>query len=337
MKMDMMNDNRRNHPNIVKSSLLMSFIVLVFLSTIILFSIIIMDVNEYNKDVRTYIFNTQSEIVLTIKNELENNIDRSLHGLSQKMEEDIMNLDLVSLEENLNNGIIPDELRDIFDKYYDNVYLTGIENDNNDIFICNSKGIIYDKNLQYAAEDGQERTWEFEINNQYNKQMAEETVKKLLDKNTDESFLVFERKNKYNHYKYDTLDESTIEKIMFEEGLQGLKNYTFLLPIYITENGDIFGKDDIIDGHIQKNNKFIIVQEYSLYDYIIKNHSMDEYVDITTIEKDYVRIDTLLKVFAISDIVAILCTILFSASLSNNLYDSNEKNAQLTEEKENNE
>lgn len=339
--MDKVKDTAKNHPNSVQSSVLMSFIVLVFLSTIILFAIIIMDVNDYYRDTTNYVFNAQTNAILSIKTELEKNIEEPLQAITQEMENEIKSMDLDKLESQLNNGEIPKELSNIFDKYYGELYLTGIESDDNDIFVCTSEGIIFDNNIQYATETD-ERDWSLEVNRQYNKAMADKTITNLLNENSDTSFLVFERKNEIDtpHNIYDEINAETIKEIVSSEGLKGLKNYTFLVPVYITETGDIFGKDDVIAGHLQKTNKFIVVQEYNLYDYIIMNHSIDDYMDTTVIEKDYMRLDTLLKVFAISDIVAILCTIIFSATLSNNLFDSNERNAKLIgefEEKKNGE
>lgn len=335
--MRMTDDQRKNHPNAAKIKILISFIALVFLTTIILFTMIISDVDGYYKDIEDYIFTIQSSSVIEIKNLLEDDLDKSLQTVSEQMEEEILQLDLDELEEQLNRGVIPDELSNIFEKYYTDLYLTGIENDDNDIFICTSNGIIYDSDLQYASEKGLERNWDYEISHQYNKDMASKTISNLLYKNSD-SFLVFERKcsHEYGHQIYSSINEESLKTIISTEGLERLKDYTFLVPLYITENGDIFGKDDVVDGHLQKNNKFIIVQEYNLYDYIMIHHSLDSHMNITTIKRDHTRLDTLLKVFAISDIVAVVCSILFFSVLANDLYDANEEKAKLKKGNDNN-
>ena len=59
-----------------------------------------------------------------------------------------------------------------------------------------------------------------------------------------------------------------LKRIYKEEGLEGLESYQFLVPAYITDDGDIFGQKDVVKGVIRRNHKLVVIQEYNLYDQI---------------------------------------------------------------------
>ena len=106
-----------------------------------------------------------------------------------------------------------------------------------------------------------------------------------------------------------------------------MKSYTFLLPIYITDDGDIFGKYDVVGTHKQSNNKIIIIQEYSLYDYIIKMDIEDEMNEVA--RQSYMisiqdQIMSHLYIFAISVIISVVCVIVIISIITNNLSDLDE-------------
>ena len=46
-----------------------------------------------------------------------------------------------------------------------------------------------------------------------------------------------------------------------------------MVPVYITDTGDIFGQSDIVQGIHQDTHKFIIIQTFNLYDQIMSTKS----------------------------------------------------------------
>jgi hypothetical protein len=79
-----------------------------------------------------------------IKKHLEEKLTDELTIIAKSIENDILNTkNLDNLEKELNSANdIPSSLEMIFRDNIYNVYLLGIENDNNNIFICNKNGII---------------------------------------------------------------------------------------------------------------------------------------------------------------------------------------------------
>ena len=83
---------------------------------------------------------------------------------------------------------------------------------------------------------------------------------------------MFENTNVENHTQIKIANYINFRKIYMEEGIHGFIRYSFFVPAYITEHGDIFGQKDIDKGIMQENHKFIILQEFNLFDQIQKYH-----------------------------------------------------------------
>lgn len=311
-------------------SLALVFILLIFVSSMLIFSNIVDDVKMMRQEALTHESETKFDQIIKSKMELEKLISGNLKNVALSIESDIKSeLGLKVLEAQLNQGSIPNDLEAIFrDNIYD-VYLTGVQNDKNDIFICNYNGVISDFSKTEASENDINRDWDYVISSQYNNPLATSTIDKILKQETTE-MLVFEKSKSKdpNHIYVENMDIDELKRVYMEEGLEGLRGYTFLLPVYITKDGDIFGKDDITAGHITYNNKFIVIQEYDLYDYIINRSNCD--IDDTSFgeytDKQYNDILTYLYIFAISLIIGIICSILFISVLSNRLFDAANRN-----------
>ena len=308
-------------------SLLIALVLLIFVSTMLIFSHLIKEVNTYFVSIDKFFEEDISDNVLYIKEQIEEDISKEVMTIAQKIENDIVdNTDLDKLEKELNTAEdIPDELEKIFRKNIYGVYLLGIENERNDIFICNKNGILSDYDIS-SATDKDNRNWKYEIKHQYNKKLSKNTIEKLITME-DYNNLVFERekqsKNK-NRKLYKEITNDTIREIISREGFEGLKPYTFLVPVYITNDGDIFGKYDVVGTHKQTNNKIIIVQEYSLYDYIIATDIVDEINEQA--RQDHVKLEhrqimSHLYIFAISMILSVICIIVIISIISNNIND----------------
>lgn len=150
-------------------------------------------------------------------------------------------------------------------------YLFGIHSHNNDIFVMNKSGIIADMNVEKF--DKVQRGIKDEINTHFNPTLAFNSLEAIILKKNPDA-LVFYEPN-YPTYEnhtiimYPSMDQ--VREVYYREGLEGLKNYTFLVPAYITDNGDLFGNTDIgSDGLVNMTHKIIVVQRFNVYD-IIKN------------------------------------------------------------------
>lgn len=322
---DINNSVRENqHKQSIRISVSIIFILIIFISSMLIF----VNIKSQIKDTNDVILSINNEktfsTIMDIKKSLEADTYLDLKEIATDIETDIKaNTNLDEAEISMNNGKVPDDVQKIIEENIRGLDFIGIENDNNNIFICTKNGIVADFSIKDATKKSKERTWQYESSQQYNTNLSGNTIGSLLSESHDD-FLVFEREesSNENHSYYNTISEETLKTVYMNEGISGLKNYTFLIPVYITEDGDIFGKEDVIAGHIQNNNKFILVQEYNLYDYICKNHkelindSLNKYTDT-----QFLHINSYMNLLGISIFCAVICVILFLSVLSNKLYD----------------
>ena len=176
-------------------SLMIILVLLIFVSSMLIFSHLLKEVNNYFVHLETYFEEDITENVLEIKEQIEEDISSELMDIAISIENDILNnTNLDKLEKELNSSKdIPSKLECIFRNNIYDVYLLGIENDRNNIFICNKNGIISDYDISNATNKNTTRTWKYEIDKQHNSLLAKNTIDKLLimDKYNN---LVFERK-----------------------------------------------------------------------------------------------------------------------------------------------
>ena len=165
---------------------------------------------------------------------------------------------------------------DIFRRDIKGSYMYGLKNDNNDAFVATRKGIVMDLSLN-CAPDMIPRTWEAEFPMHYNRELAYDAVTLLNSKSDKIIFWEFlPPSDPDNHYKMTDVSMEELKKLFVMEGIEGLKNIEFLAPAYITEDGDIFGVDDIgAKGQRVQNHKIIVVQGFNLYEQIHARHSAD--------------------------------------------------------------
>lgn len=155
-------------------------------------------------------------------------------------------------------------------------YLFNIENDNNDPFVASRNGILMDLSLNCSNVDDELRTWNKEIEAQYNKTLAQAAVTLILNKGKGMIYWEYLPSNDPNHYVITYPSTRELQILYQKEGLDGLRNIEFLAPAYITEAGDIFGVDDIGKlGSMNANHKLIVIQGFNLYDQLTTRHAAD--------------------------------------------------------------
>ena len=120
---------------------------------------------------------------------------------------------------------------------------------------------------------------------------------------------------------------NTLEEVYVNEGIDGLRNYQFLVPVYITDTGDIFGQADTVQGIKVDNHKFIVIQTFNLYDQLISYKP--DFGDDDYLHRLNIRCDNILNSLYILGIVVcilIVFIILYFLSIYNALI---EKNSQI--------
>lgn len=127
-----------------------------------------------------------------------------------------------------------------------------------------------------------------------------------------------------DHMLISEMNYENLESVYVKEGFIGLKNYQFLVPVYITDTGDIFGQQDIEHGIRQDNHKFIVIQTFNLFDQITSYRP--DVGDDDYIHRINVRYDEILNVLYILGIISvcmITVIVIYSFTIYNMLIDKN--------------
>lgn len=134
------------------------------------------------------------------------------------------------------------EYFDIFKSSIRDIYLFGIENDDNDIFICDRKSILITLSLNEIRSNQKFPCyWNDFFNRQTNPLLASRAVELIFQQSNN---LIFWEQP---HDKNNTIvipNSATIEDLhsLYQlYGIEAFKHVQFLAPAYITAAGDIFG------------------------------------------------------------------------------------------------
>lgn len=272
--------------------------------------------------------------------------EKQTSSVATNIENDIRaNFDLKDLQTKLDNGDVEarEKLSEIFRENIDGVYIGEVNNNRNSIIILEG----YDSIVEDLFVDPESReegavienpsspTLSQYQNTTYNKELFTSAVRKIRT-HTDK-IIAIEPYNyiKGEHEKIREMNYHNLERVYINEGVQGLRNYQFLVPVYITDSGDIFGQKDIENGVPQENHKFIVIQTFNIYDQIMFNSP--EFGDDDYIGRINARYDRILNSLYIMGII--ICTlivfiIVYFFSLYNilitkeyeNIYNSKTKN-----------
>lgn len=260
-------------------------VTLVFFGVVFVYSDIIFTFTKSSQEIIKDFREKQFESIMLYFEELEEEASKNALKVSRSIEDDIKEFfDLDDLKTTMDEGRIPHKVFDILENNTKNIHLNDIKTCRNGILILNNSGVLIDHNYERASIKRADRTYESGRNSSWNKGLYDNAIKKILNKTGKDSIIaieVFEPENK-EHEKIPNPSYHNLEKIYVEEGIDALAGYQFLVPAYITETGDIFGQKDIERGLIQKNHKFIVVQEFNLYDQIQAYHK--EFLD--TVNED---------------------------------------------------
>lgn len=243
--------------------------------------------------------------------------------ISTKVESEIKDSDMDMIKSDLDNGVFSEQLYDIIRHNIEGKSLNGINNFRNDVIVMTQNGVYEDLSLKRAS-DASLRDWQYEIDHAYNSSLEELAIDNILSHS--DGLIIAEPTNlMVKSCDHTLLEEATItslKDIYMEEGIEGLRNYEILVPVYITDTGDIFGQQDIIQGVEQNTHKIIIVQEFNLYDQI-QYMSPELYDDLIESENtndldvQYNRIFSLLYLIGIFYAANIVCMLFYFSSKFN--------------------
>lgn len=262
-----------------------------------------------------------------------------------KVAEDIQN-DILSLSDKEFKQIQTDMtagqenaiLHKILIKNIENVSLNSIKNHRNGIIVMSNDGYIEDYNYRraYKAKDNSTlRKWQDSIDGAYNKELEKNAIDKIINRTSgiiaSESYDLI---GDENHIMIKELTHDSLFEVYSKEGLNGLRNYQIFIPYYITDIEDIFGVPDIVQGVKTDNNKIIVVQEFNIYDQLVKNH-YDDIFNNTKVTEVMYRYDNVLRwlyVFAVLIATAICILMFWACTYYNMIIEQEHKCCQEVEE-----
>lgn len=187
------------------------------------------------------------------------------------------NNDLDALEKDITNPTEDSKLVRLIDNTLENVYIN--ENTNhNKPFVASLNNIVWNRVLPYTYGDNKKIvSWEDFINKHYNPQLSKIAMETLKNMNSNKHDFIFWEaieNNNPEHKLIKNMDINDVLSVYRKEGIEGLKSYEFLIPIYITKNGDIFGTKDVNSmGHKIENYKIIVIQRINMYDALVPHLS----------------------------------------------------------------
>lgn len=274
------------------------------------------------------------EVVWGILELFQSQANKQTETVAKNIEQQIYkNFDLDELKQKLDNEDpnYTEKLYKLISDSVQNIHLNGIENNRNAMIVLGG----YDTIIEDLLVDPNSRQNGVELSNPssnsiykyrnttYNKEMFDTALRKIRN-HTDSSLIAIEPYNYISsdktHKKIKEATYETLENVYVDEGIFGLRNYQFLVPVYITDTGDIFGQSDTVHGIKVDNHKFIIIQTFNLYDQLLS--FKPDFGDNDYLHRLTVRYDTILNSLNILGIVTcilIVFIILYFLSIYNAL------------------
>lgn len=211
-------------------------------------------------------------ILLENQKKAELSIEFYTNIVHQKLLEAYDN-NLDALERDINNPTENTKIVKIIDNVLSDVYV----NDDtvyNKPFVASLNNIIWNRVLPYDYGNNDDVvSWEQFANKHYNPELSKKAIEALRNMNADKNEFIFWEAIKNNnpeHKIIKNMDISEVLKVCNKEGVEALKSYELLIPVYITKNGDIFGTRDVDNkGHKIENYKIIAIQRVNVYDALV--------------------------------------------------------------------
>lgn len=225
------------------------------------------------------------------------------------------------LNYDLDNLDVNNDLLKIFDKDMNGKFINK-NNDNNDLFVLSTwqknsnidldGKVIYDKSINCMSK-GPLRTFDEELAMHYNYNLGYDGIKRMLEQNKEKPiFWEYLKSTNPNHIKLDYCSIEGLKEVYKAEGIEGLKTYEILNPVYIMDDMDLLGNMKVNNAGLynKENRQIIIVQGFSLYDAL---KSTIHQTNLLSLEKDY---ELQFEMAIVMDIFGIILTIVVIFSLS---------------------
>ena len=229
--------------------------------------------------------------------------------------------DLDGFEEDINNPSTNSILNKILDDVLMDLYINE-DSTSNKPFVASMNNIIWNRSM-YIPQDN--LLWENFTKLHYNIPLAKEAIQAIKDLNIQKNDFIFWEyvpSSISNHIMITNMELEELLNVYYNEGLDALKSYEILVPIYITKNGDVFGTNDINSlGEKIDNYKIIVIQRINVYD-VLSYYKSDLtlfHSEINKIENELVTINAGRISSLIQSVMFILFVIIGSAFVQNKI------------------
>ena len=209
---------------------------------------------ESKKYIYTLIYNAQDKNKILLENQALNLQNIILNEYS----------DNTLLENDIKNPTDNSKLSKIFDK----------ELCNKNIIVGSMDKILWNRTYgEYSMDLKDDYTLEDVIYKTYNEELSKEAIDTILKLNSQKNDFIIWQSGKSNiEISNNDINELLNELQKYNYDINELKGYDILIPVYITEDGDILGVKDVDRiGRYNDNCKMVLVQRLNLYDILSHN------------------------------------------------------------------
>lgn len=236
---------------------------------------------ESKKYIYTLIYNAQDKNKILLENQALNLQNIILDEYS----------DNTLLENDIKNPTDNSKLSKIFDK----------ELHNKNIIVGSMDKILWNRTYgEYSMDLKDDYTLEDVIYKTYNEELSKEAIDTILKLNLQKNDFIIWQSGKSNiEISNNDINELLNELQKYNYDINELKGYDILIPVYITEDGDILGVKDVDRiGRYNDNCKMVLVQKLNLYDILSHNK-----YNIENCKDEVIRIQDMIQQLTNDEIV----------------------------------
>lgn len=236
---------------------------------------------ESKKYIYTLIYDAQDKNKILLENQALNLQNIILNEYS----------DNTLLENDIKNPTDNSKLSKIFDK----------ELCNKNIIVGSMDKILWNRTYgEYSMDLKDDYTLEDVIYKTYNEELSKEAIDTILKLNSQKNDFIIWQSGKSNiEISNNNIDELLNELQKYNYDINELKGYDILIPVYITEDGDILGVKDVDRiGRYNDNCKMVLVQKLNLYDILSHNK-----YNIENCKDEVIRIQDMIQQLTNDEIV----------------------------------
>lgn len=320
-------------------------IIVIFASSLFIYNYIIDSVKLTKEDAIAQAQLERYDYIWGYLNTLIETSESHAAIVSNTIEREIAdNFDLDKLYTDLESGNIDvyNELKQIFIDNIKNEYYSGIDNHRNAMMVLAGDGTIIEDYTVDSTYIEDKSVFENQSFLRYesialNKRLLRDAYEKIKSHSSGIIAIeIYDSTSNPDHILINEVTYTSLKEVYVNEGLAGFKNYQFLVPIYITDTGDIFGQQDIVEGKPQDTYKFIVIQSVSLYDQLLSiNAGVEDTSYLDPIETRYDNIVDQLHLLGIVICVAVVLCILYIMSLYNVIADERDRENNIPEDDDN--